>query len=191
MAQLRHADPCRQVGHATDPEHANPHVPRHDRLRYGRHANQIRTQSAKSANFGRRLKARTGSGEVYALMQRKALRPRRRLRERTQFHRICLGHIEEAQPRLRRISKARLIGANQRIEAQVVDVIGQQHQVANLIMGMDTARSIGQNDRLQPQQPQHPHGKGHLLRRVSLVVMHPPLHDDDRNATEQPGNDSP
>ena len=71
VAQVRRAQPRRQVRHARDAQHLNPHVPRHNRLRHRGHAHQRRPQRAKRANLRRRLKARPRRRQVNAFVQRK------------------------------------------------------------------------------------------------------------------------
>ena len=56
---------------------------------------------------------------------------------------------------------------------------------------LDAAGRIGQHHGADSQRAQHAHGKRDLERRVALVVVHAPLHDDNRRSAEQPRHDAP
>ena len=68
----------------------------------------------------------------------------------------------------------------------MIDVVGQHHKLAYVVALLDAARRIGQHHRAHAQQPQHAHRKGDLERRVALVGVDAPLHDDDRRAAQAP-----
>lgn len=72
----------------------------------------------------------------------------------------------------------------QRMLGEEVDVVGDNHQVANLEARVHTARSIRHEERLDAQFVHHANGECHLLHRVALVEVEASLHGHDVNAAQ-------
>ena len=60
-----------------------------------------------------------------------------------------------------------------------VDVVSDNHQVANLELWVHTACSIRNKQCLNPQLIHHADGEGNLFHRVTLIVMETSLHSYD------------
>ena len=56
-------------------------------------------------------------------------------------------------------------------------MVGDEHQIAGLPLGVDTAGGVGDDELRAAQQGEHPHRIGDLFIAVTLVVVHPALHD--------------
>ena len=65
-----------------------------------------------------------------------------------------------------------------------LDVVADQHQLTHVPVHVDAAGSIGDDQLLAAQQTQHPHGVGHFLVGIALVVVHTALHDRNIAAVE-------
>ena len=55
-------------------------------------------------------------------------------------------------------------------------MVGNEHQLSGLPVGVHTAGGVGDHQGVAPQQTQYPHRIGDLLIGVALVVVHPTLH---------------
>ena len=75
-----------------------------------------------------------------------------------------------------------LVRSDQRVRAEPVDVVGDQHQVAGRETSVRTpAGGVGQDDRLHAEPRQHPGRENDVGHRPAFVEMDPPgEHDDGR-----------
>jgi hypothetical protein len=87
-----------------------------------------------------------------------------------QLTRVDFGHVRKswAQPRI--------IRATQRIHSHQVQVIANHHQRTLAQVIVDAAGSIGEHQGLDAKQAKRTHGKGHLLKGVSFVIVNSALH---------------
>jgi hypothetical protein len=67
---------------------------------------------------------------------------------------------------------------------EVVDVVGDNHQVAYLIVGVGGAASIRYEECLDAQLVHHADGECYLLHGISLVIVETSLHGHDILAAE-------
>ena len=110
---------------------------------------------------------------------------RHRVRVRAQPCVIGRAHVGEAR------AERGVVRPDERIVAEHVDVIGDQHQVARRPERVHPAAGIGDDEGVRTECAQHAHGEGHLLERVPLVAMEPTLHRHHAPATERPEQESP
>ena len=57
-----------------------------------------------------------------------------------------------------------------------LDLVGDEHQLPGVPVLADAPGGVGDHQGVAAQQAQHPHGVGHLLIGIALVVVHPALH---------------
>ena len=65
-----------------------------------------------------------------------------------------------------------------------VDVISDNHQVANLELRVHTACSIRNKQCLNPQLIHHANGERYFLHVIAFIVVEATLHGHDVNATQ-------
>ena len=65
-----------------------------------------------------------------------------------------------------------------------VDMVGNNHQVANFEGGIHATGSIRDEERLDAQFVHDAYGEGNFLHVVSFIVVETPLHRHDINATQ-------
>ena len=75
-------------------------------------------------------------------------------------------------------------GADERVVAQQVDVIADQHQVARRPLRVHPAAGVRHDQRPRAERVQHAHRKGDLLELVAFVAMEPALHRHHRAPAE-------
>ena len=90
---------------------------------------------------------------------------------------VSLVHIWE--PRT-----CREVLAAQRMLGEEVDMIGENHQVADLELRVHATGGVADEECLDAQFIHHPDGEGHFLHRITLVEVEPALHGEDVHATE-------
>ena len=67
-------------------------------------------------------------------------------------------------------------------------MVGDDHQVAHAERGVDASRSVRDKEVADAQQLHHPHGEGHLLHAVALVVVEAALHGHHAMTLDQAEN---
>jgi len=72
-----------------------------------------------------------------------------------------------------------------------IDMVGDNHQVADLKLRVHAAGGIANEEGLDTQLVHHAHGEGYLLHRVALVVMETSLHGKDVYTAELTENKFP
>ena len=82
---------------------------------------------------------------------------------RAQPRRVDLGHVGKAR------AEPIVVGADQRIAAGQVDVIVDHHQRALREAGVDAAGGVGEDQRLDAEQPEHADREGHRPQVVPFV----------------------
>jgi hypothetical protein len=81
-----------------------------------------------------------------------------------------VGHVGKAH------AEAVVVGTDQGIGSLQVDVVANQDQRALLIVEIDSAGGVGEDDGADSHASEDAHGEGDLLRRVTFVKMHAALH---------------
>ena len=86
-------------------------------------------------------------------------------------------HIREAGTRGEVLATQRMLG-------EEVDMVGNDHQVANLEGGIHATGSIRHEECLDAQFVHHTDGECHFLHVIPLVVVEASLHGHDVHATQ-------
>src|SRR5207248_479020 len=79
----------------------------------------------------------------------------------------------------------------ERVRAQEVDVIRDEHEIAGTPQRVHAAARIGDHQRPRAEPREHPHGQSDLLRRVALIAVKPPPHRHHPPAGEGPEEQLP
>ena len=145
-------------------------MPRDNRLRHGGHADRVRAEDARHADFGRRFVRRAVHPHIHALLQGDAEGFRRLTAFFHQLHVISVGHVGEARAEFGEVL------ACQRVMAGHVDEVGQHHQAALREIQVDPARRVGDNERFHAKERHHAHRHGDILQVISLIIVEAPLH---------------
>ena len=89
---------------------------------------------------------------------------------------VRLDHVGEAG------AEPVVVRADQRVDAQQVDVVVDDHQVALGVERVHAAAGVGDDQRRAAQFLQHPDREGDLRGGISLVEVEPTFHRHDRSA---------
>ena len=65
-------------------------------------------------------------------------------------------------------------------------MVADQHQRALLIIEIDAARRVGEDDRANSHASEHAHREGDFVRRISFIKMYAALHHGDRERARLP-----
>ena len=150
-------------------EDADAAVAGHNHLRHGAHANSVAAQSAVHAIFGGSLKRRALCAYVHAVLQLDAFLGRYSVGKTDKLLVVRLMHIREA-------GTGRKVGAVQRMLGEEIDMVRDNHQVADLERGVHAAGGVTHEQCLDAKLIHHANRKRHLLHRVTLVVVETALH---------------
>ena len=143
----------------------------HDDLGGGGHAHGVPAQGADGANLRRGLVLGAIAVEVDALPQGDVPLPGRLAGQVQQTAGIQVGGVGKADA-----EPGQILPPEGGL-GEHLDLVSDEHQVARLPAGVDTAGGVGDNEGVAAQQAQHPDGVGHRLVGVALIVVHPALHD--------------
>ena len=89
-----------------------------------------------------------------------------------QFLIICFAHIREAWP-------IRNILATKRMFGEVVDMIGDNHQVADFKSFVCTTAGVGYKQCFDAQLTHYTYRESHFLHGITFIIMETPLHCHD------------
>ena len=177
MAHLHRIVEATQVGDDRDAEGAYAAVVGHDDLRDGRHAYGVAAQRAVHPILCGRLEGWPLHTDVDTVLHLDAFLLGDLVSQCHESEVIGLVHIRESWSRGEVLSAQRVLG-------EEVDVVGDDHQVANLELRVHASGGVADEQRLDAQFVHHPHGEGDLLHRVALVVVESPLHGHDVHASQ-------
>ena len=150
-----------------------------DGLGHGGHTDRVGAEHARGADLGGRFKLRAGEIHIDTLTQRNVVRLCRFMGEGAQTRGVDGGHIGKAGAEFLKV------GAIEGAEVEELDVIGEEHQLAHVPVGVDAAGGVGDEERLCAEQAHDAHGVSRLGHGVALVAVHPALHDRDASAAER------
>ena len=145
-----------QVGNHRDTEGADATVVSHDNLRHGTHAYGVTTQDAIHLIFGRRLECGTLNAHIDTILQADLLLACNLTGQLNERLVVSLVHIREAGTRGE-------ILATQRMLREEVDVVGDNHQVANLETRVHATGSVADEECLDADFVHHTDGESHFL----------------------------
>ena len=137
----------RHVGDARDAEHLDPHVPRDDRFRHGRHADRVGADRPQIADLGGRFVARPEQRDVDAVRQRQVRSPARLVGDA----RAAAPSRPRSCPESAAPNRSSLAPTSGLLPDQV-DVIVDHHQRALREAGVHAAGGVGQDQRLDAEQ---------------------------------------
>ncbi len=177
VADLNGIVEASQVSDYADAEGLDAAVVRHDDLRNGGHADGVATQCAIHAVLCWCLEGWTGGAKVNAIDQTDALLLGNLCSQVDEFVVIGFVHIREAW------TGGEVLAA-QRVLREEVDMVGDNHEVANLEGRVHAAGSVGDEEGLDAQLVHHSDGEGHLLHVIAFVVMEASLHSQNVHASE-------
>ena len=145
-------------------------MPRHDDLRHGGHPHRVRTQDASGTDLRGRFILGAGHVHIDALPHRDFQLVRHLVCDLPQGGSIVVGAVREPG------AKFLQVGAAEGRVQDELDVILNDHQLPSVPVHIHTASGVGDEQGVRSQQTEHPHGEGHFLKRVPLIVVEPPLH---------------
>ena len=144
----------------------------HDYLRNGAHAYGITTQGSVHAVLCRSLEGRTLDAHIYTMLNRNILLLGYLVGKITELLVVCLVHIWEART-------GREVLAVQWMLREEVDVVVDDHEVANLERRVHATRSVAYEEGLDAQLIHHSLWEGYFLHVVALIEVETSLHRHD------------
>ena len=166
-----------EVGDDGDTKGTDATVVSHNHLRNGRHAHSIATQQMVHLIFCRRLEGRSLYADINAVLHLDTLLCGNPVGQSYQCQIVGLVHIREPRTGGEVLATQRMLG-------EEVDMVGDDHQVADAECGVHTASGVADEKRLDAQFVHHTDRECHLLHRVSLVEVEAALHSQDIHTTE-------
>uniref|UniRef100_A0A182XS15 Uncharacterized protein n=1 Tax=Anopheles quadriannulatus TaxID=34691 RepID=A0A182XS15_ANOQN len=164
------------VGDQAEGEAGHTAVPGRNDLVHGRHTDRVHAEQRHQPTLGHGFEVGTADTTVHTLTQH-TLQPGHmggRLFGRLQQGRfVRFGHAEKPWP------EALIVRAEQRTvasEAHQIDVILNEHDVADAVAAVDGTGRIRSDQVRTADQAHHTHRHGTLRQRVSLVVVEASLH---------------
>jgi hypothetical protein len=100
---------------------------------------------------------------------------RRFLQQFPEFRIVDCTHIRETG------AFVIVIRTDQRIGDKAGNMVGDQRKASDLIMAVDAAGRVGEEQDLRAERMHDTRGKDDLINGIALVIMHTALHADDRN----------
>ena len=177
MADLYGIVEAAQIGDDANAESADAAVVGHDDFWDGRHANGVATQCAIHLIFSRCLKSGTSCTDVYTIYQTNFLLLGNLGGQVDELVVISLVHIREA-------GTCGEVLATQRMFWEEIDMVGDNHQVANLEGWVHTTCCIADEERLDAKFVHNTDREGDFLHRVALIVVETALHGHNVYTTE-------
>jgi len=158
-----------QVCYNADAKGTDTTMVGYDDLWDGTHANGVATQDAIHLILGRRLEGWSLHTHINTILQTDLLFASYLTGQFDESWVVGFVHIGEARTRGE-------ILATQRMLWEEVDMIGDNHQVANLETRIHATSGIADKERLDAQLVHHTNREGDLLHRIALVVVETALH---------------
>ena len=144
----------------------------HDYFRNGAHADGVAAQDAVHAVLGRCLERWTLHANIHTMHQPDALFGCNLVGQGNQLRVVGLVHVGEARSGGEVLAAKRMLG-------EQVDVVGDDHDVADEELGIHASGGVAHEERLDAQLVHHAYGERHFLHRVALVVVEAALHGHD------------
>ena len=166
-----------QVGDDAQAEHSYAAVYCYDDFGHSTHAHGIAAPSSEHAVFGRCLECRSGCAHVYTFMQFDAEPQSCFFDDVYEGGVIGFVHRREAW-------SCWVVGASQWIFGEVVDVVFDYHDVADVEVGVHASGGIADDEVFDAEFIHDAYGEGDLFHAVSFVVVESPLHSHDVFAAE-------
>ena len=177
VAYLNRIVEATKVGDNADTEGLDATVVGNDDLRNGRHTHGIATQRTIHPIFCWCLEGRACSAYIDTINQTDILLLGNLGSQIDELVVVGLVHVWET-------GTCREVLTTQRMLREEVDMVGDNHQVANLEGGIHTTSGIRDKERLNAQLVHHTNGEGDFLHVIALVVVKTALHGHDVYTTE-------
>ena len=142
----------------------------------GRHADDVGADRPEEPVLGPGLQVRAGHRHVDPAMGDDVRLERDAQGQVLQLPVVGLDHVGEPG------AEAVVVGADQRVDAQQVDVVLDDHQIALGVLRVQPAAGVGDDQQLAAQLLHHPDRERHLGGRVAFVEVEPAFHRDHRAA---------
>ena len=166
-----------QIGDDADAECSDATVVGHNHLRHGAHADGIAAKAVIHLVFCRCLEGGALYADIYAMNQPDAFLLGDALSQGNELPIVGFVHVGETRT-------GGEILATQRMLGEEVDVVGDDHQVANLEFGVHASRGIAHEKGLDAQFVHDAHGECHLFHVVTFVIVETTFHGHDIHAAE-------
>ena len=166
-----------EIGDDRDTEGADATMVGHNHFGHSGHADGIATHDPIHLIFRRGLEGRTLYAHIHAMLNRDALLAGDIEGQLDQQRIISAVHVGKARTRGEVLTTKRMLG-------EEINVIGDDHQIADIELRVHAASGIRHKESLDAQFVHDTHGEGYLLHRVALVVMEAPLHGQNIHATQ-------
>ena len=155
-----------------------------DDLRNGRHADSVAPQQTVHPVFGRSLEGGALNADVGAVPHGNALFLGYLVGQSDQRQVVRFVHVRETWAR-------REVLAAKRMLWEQVEVVGDNHEVANLELRVHTSGGIADEEGLDAQLVHDANREGYLAHGVPLIEVEAALHSDDVLASEFAENEFP
>ncbi len=139
-------------------------------LGHGGHPYRVCAESSERTDFGGRFITRPRTGKVNTFTNIHLCFCGTLLCQGAQFRVVCIAHIGETA------SKRVFVLPDERISAHKVDMVFNQHNIADRKRRIDAASRIGENQNFHTEPPHGANRQKNIRHIVPLVKMEPPLH---------------
>ncbi len=159
-----------EVGDHRHAEHAHAGMVGHDDFGNGGHAHGITADHAEVFIFGRSLERRAGGAYIDAVHHTDVFLSCDFVGQSYQFVAVGFGHGRESR------TEAVVVLATERIFREEVDMVGDDHHVANAEFLVHTTGCIADKEGHDAEFAHHADWECHLLHVVAFVVVEATLH---------------
>ena len=177
MAHLNDFALYAEVGDDTDTKCADAAVVCYDHFGYGAHTYGVATEDVVHFVFSGSLESRTLSSEVHTFLY---------------FDALFLGNLASHLQELLVVSFAHIwetwtsgeVWSVQGMFGHEVDVVGDEHQVADFEVGIHTSGSIAYEELFDAEFVHHTYGEGDFLHIIAFVIVEAAFERHDFLATQ-------
>ena len=177
MTNLHRLVEATQISDNRDTKGTNATVVGHNHFWHSGHTNGIATHDAIHLIFCGRFEGWSLHTHIHTMLQRDTLLTGNVESHLDQQGIIGLMHIREAWTCGEVLSTKRML-------REEIDMISDDHQVADIELGVHTSSGIRHEEGLDAQFVHHAYREGDLLHRVAFVEVEAPLHGQNINATQ-------
>ena len=168
-----------KVGDDGDAEGLDAAMVGDDDFGHGTHTNGVTTQQAVHLVFGRSFERGSLNAHIYAVLHLDAFLASYLVSQCDELVVVGLVHVGEAGAGGEILAAEGMLG-------EEIDVVGDDHDVADFEFGVHASGSIADEERLDAQFVHHADGEGHVLHRVAFIEMEAALHGHDVLASQPP-----
>ncbi len=172
-----------EVGHDGYAEGLDAAMVGHDDFGHGAHAHGVASHEPVHAVFGGGLEGGALHAEIYAVLEVDAF-----------LACYLVGELDEAVVvRFVHVGESWACGqvlASQGVLWEAVDVVGDDHEVADVEVGVHASGSVADEESLDAQLVHHAYGECDFLHGVAFVVVESSLHGHDVLASEASEDES-